>query len=55
MEASPPPITAISLFLKKKPSQVAHAETPLPRKRCSLSNPNHFADAPVAIITVRAV
>src|SRR6266487_2257975 len=28
---SPPPITATSMFLKKEPSQVAHADTPWSR------------------------
>src|SRR5215212_9970710 len=33
---SPPPTAAISLSRKKNPSQVAHAETPRPRRRDSL-------------------
>ena len=48
---SPPPTTAISRSRKKKPSQVAHAETPRPRSRVSESRPSHSADAPVATIT----
>ena len=52
---SPPPTTAISLSRKKKPSQVAHADTPRPRRRVSLSIPSHSADAPVATITASAV
>src|SRR5690606_9124556 len=51
---SPPPTTAISLPLKKNPSQVAQLETPFPRKRVSLSIPSHFAEAPVAKITASA-
>jgi cell division protein FtsZ len=34
--------------LKKKPSQVAQADTPRPRSRVSLSSPSHSAEAPVA-------
>ena len=34
----PPPITATSLFLKKKPSHVAQAEIPCPLNFFSLSN-----------------
>ena len=48
---SPPPTTAISRSRKKKPSQVAQAETPRPRSRVSLSRPSHSADAPVATMT----
>src|SRR3989339_739190 len=47
---SPPPTTATILFLKKKPSQVAQAETPFPRRRCSEGKLSHRAFAPVAII-----
>ena len=32
---SPPPTTMMSWLRKKKPSQVAHAETPRPISRCS--------------------
>ena len=46
----PPPVITISWFLKKKPSQVAHAETPNPLYLSSDSKPNHFACAPVARI-----
>ena len=51
MAESPPPTTAISLSRKKKPSHVAHADTPRPRSRCSLSMLSHRAEAPVARIT----
>src|SRR6267142_6069209 len=47
---SPPPITAIGLPEKKKPSQVAHEETPWPIKACSLGRPSQRADAPLAMI-----
>ena len=43
---------------KKEPSQVAHAETPLPPRPsgtgASPGMPSHFADAPVAMISVSA-
>ena len=45
----PPPATATVLFLKKKPSHVAHAETPKPINSFSPSMLSHFAFAPVAI------
>src|SRR3546814_6519739 len=48
----PPPITATFFPRKKKPSQVAQAETPAPRSFCSLSSPSQRADAPVAITSV---
>jgi hypothetical protein len=48
---SPPPTTAISRSRKKNPSQVAQADTPRPRRRCSLSMSSQMADAPVAMIT----
>ncbi len=51
---SPPPTTTTSFPLKKKPSHVAHDETPLPLNLCSDSNPSHTAEAPVAIITESA-
>jgi len=41
--ALPPPITATSLSLKKKPSHVAHAETPNPLNSCSDFKFNHLA------------
>ena len=50
----PPPITATSLPRKKKPSQVAQAETPRPWNFCSLGRPSQRAWAPVAMITVSA-
>ncbi len=53
MAESPPPITAISLPEKKKPSQVAQDETPCPMSACSLGRPNQRAEAPLAMINVR--
>ncbi len=50
----PPPTTTTSLFLKKKPSQVAQAETPNPLYFSSDSKFNHLACAPVEIITLSA-
>src|SRR5580698_1365344 len=50
---SPPPITAISLPEKKKPSQVAHELTPCPISACSLGRPSQRAEAPLAMISVR--
>jgi len=47
MAESPPPITAISLPEKKKPSQVAQEETPWPINACSLGRPSQRADAPL--------
>jgi len=38
--------------LKKKPSHVAHVETPRPMSCISASRPRSFEDAPVAMITV---
>ncbi len=55
MAVSPPPTTAISTPRKKKPSQVAHAETPRPWYFFSDGMPSHFADAPVAMTTASAV
>ena len=37
---SPPPTTAMSWSRKKKPSQVAHQETPRPDSRFSLGRPS---------------
>ena len=37
---SPPPTTAMSWSRKKKPSQVAHQETPWPDSRFSSGRPN---------------
>ena len=37
---SPPPTTAMSLSRKKKPSQVAHQETPCPERRSSSGSPS---------------
>ena len=47
----PPPITATSLPRKKKPSQVAQAETPKPDSSFSPGMPSQRAWAPVAITT----
>jgi hypothetical protein len=41
--ALPPPTTATTCSLKKKPSQVAQAETPKPLNSCSLFKFNHLA------------
>ena len=54
MAESPPPTTAISFPEKKKPSQVAQEETPWPISACSLGNPSQRAEAPLAMIRVRA-
>ena len=51
----PPPITATSWSRKKKPSQVAQAETPLPMNFCSDGMPRYLALAPVAMISASAV
>ena len=51
---SPAPTMATSLPLKKNPSHTAHALTPNPFNLCSLSMPNHLAEAPVQIITESA-
>ena len=53
--AFPPPTTATVLSLKKKPSHVAHAETPNPLNFSSDSMFNHLACAPVEIIIESAV
>ena len=37
---SPPPTTAMSWSRKKKPSQVAHQETPRPDRRFSFGRPS---------------
>src|SRR6187397_51373 len=41
----PPPTTTTRLPLKKKPSQVAQAETPYPLSFSSLARPSHLACA----------
>ena len=51
MAESPPPMTVISLPEKKKPSQVAHDETPWPISAFSLGRPSHRAEAPLAMIS----
>ena len=53
MAESPPPTTAISWPRKKNPSQVAHVESPWPRRRDSDSRPSIRAVAPVETMTVR--
>ena len=50
---SPPPTTAISWSRKKKPSQVAHVDTPWPISRPSFSSPSISDCAPVARISER--
>ena len=50
----PPPTTATGLPRKKKPSQVAQAETPWPANAFSLGRPSQRAWAPVARIRVSA-
>jgi len=52
---SPPPTTAISWPRKKYPSQVAQVETPRPISPRSDGRPRSRADAPVAMISDRAV
>ena len=52
---SPPPTTMTSLPLKKKPSQVAQAETPWPIIFVSASRPSSFAEAPEDTMTASAV
>ncbi len=51
---SPPPTMATSFFLKKGASHVAQLLIPLPMNCFSEGIPSHFADAPVAIITLLA-
>ena len=55
---SPPPTTTIGRSRKKNPSQVAHAETPLPPRPTGTGSspgiPSHLADAPVETISVSA-
>ena len=46
--------TTTSLPRKKKPSQVAQAETPKPRNVSSLGRPSQRAWAPVQIASVSA-
>ena len=52
---SPPPTTAMGLPLKKKPSQVAHVDTPRPISARSAGSPSSRAEAPVATISALAV
>ena len=51
----PPPITATSWSRKKKPSQVAQADTPLPLNASSDGMPRYLAVAPVAMISASQV
>ena len=51
---SPPPTTAISWPRKKKPSHVAHVETPWPSSWRSESRPSIRACAPVEMMIVCA-
>ena len=52
MAESPPPMTAISLPEKKKPSQVAQELTPWPMRACSLGRFSQRALAPEAMMMV---
>jgi hypothetical protein len=54
MAESPPPTTAIGLLRKKKPSHVAHVDTPWPSSCRSEGSPIIRAVAPVAMIKDRA-
>jgi len=54
MAESPPPITVIGLPEKKNPSKVAQEETPWPISACSLGSPSQRAEAPLAMMSVRA-
>jgi hypothetical protein len=51
---SPPPTTAMSWSRKKKPSHVAHADTPRPSNVCSPGTFRYRAAAPMASTTERA-
>ncbi len=51
---SPPPTTAMSWSRKKKPSQVAHQETPRPDSLSSLGRSSLRCWEPVVTITARA-
>ena len=53
MAESPPPTTPMGRSRKKKPSQVAHVDTPRPSSRCSAGSPSMRARAPVAMINER--
>ncbi len=53
MAESPPPMTAISLPLAKKPSQVAQELTPKPMRACSEGRPSQRAEAPHAMMRER--
>ena len=54
MAESPPPTTAISWPRKKKPSQVAHVDTPWASRRSSPGTPSISDWAPVATIRASA-
>jgi len=51
---SPPPTTQISWPRKKKPSHVAHVESPCPSRRASPGTASGIARAPDARITASA-
>ena len=51
---SPPPTTAMVSPLKKKPSQVAHVDTPWPMQADLVVEAQHLGLAPVDTITDRA-
>ena len=54
MAESPPPTTSTFLSRKKKPSQVAQADTPCPINSDSDSSPRSRAVAPVEIMIASA-
>ena len=55
MAVSPPPTTTTSLSRKKKPSQVAQADTPKPMSSDSEGRPSSLAEAPEAMISASQV
>jgi hypothetical protein len=55
MAVSPPPTTTTGWSRKRNPSQVAHDETPLPRKSCSPLTPSHRESAPWSHITEQGI
>ena len=52
---SPPPTTTTFLSRKKKPSQVAQADTPKPISSASDGRPSSLAEAPDAMISASQV
>eukprot|EP00965_Chrysotila_dentata_P028815 957890-Pleurochrysis_carterae.AAC.2 len=55
MAVSPPPTTSTGLFEKRKPSHVAHDETPPPLRSSSPGTPSQRESAPVASTSACAV